>query len=153
MATLNSVNYAKTQNNQKIDPAEMNGRMKGMHDSYTLPGVVLAANDEVNSSFIPEGAIITNAWIKSPSLGTTGILQMGLRAHVDEDGAAVAEDPDGLVASADAGGQAVFQNNGTEDLIGSKIGKGGAQVFLKCTEVSTLTAVKFEWHVEYLLPS
>lgn len=152
MATLNSVNYAKTQNNQKVSPGEDNARAKGIYDSYTLPGVVLAANDEINSLFIPEGAIITEAWIKSPSLGTTGIVSMGLRAFSDIDESAIAEDPNGLVNQADAGGQAVMKRISTEALLGKKIGKGGAQVFLFCDEVSTETDIKIEWHVGFLLP-
>lgn len=152
MALLNSVNYAKTQNNQKVSPGEDNARSKGIYDSYTLPGVVLANNDEINSLFIPEGAIITEAWIKSPSLGTTGIINLGLRAFDDIDENSIAEDPNGLVDAADAGGQAVMKRISTEALLGKKIGKGGAQVFVTCSEVSTNDDVKMEWHVGFLLP-
>lgn len=152
MATLNAVNYAKTQDNAKVEPGEDNSHKRGMYDSYTLQGAVLAANDEINSLKLPEGALITGAWIKSPSLGTTGIVSLGLRAHTDYDGNSVSEDANGLVDQADAGGQAVKKDGSTEALIGSKIGKGGAQAFIFCDEVSTNDDVKIEWHIEYLIP-
>src|SRR5690606_38007182 len=98
MATLNSINYAKIQNNQKVGPGEQNARVKAVYDSYALSAVI-NNNDEIDSLNLPEGAIISKAWIKSPSMGATGIFQMGLRAHEDPSETAVAEDPDGLVAS------------------------------------------------------
>jgi len=75
---------------------------------------------------IPAGSRILDAVISSPSLGTTGIVQLGTIA-----------DPDRYIASADAGGQAVR----------AKMPAGAAgefeelavetQLALKCTEIST----------------
>lgn len=146
---MDSKNLAIISAGKKVSPGQEDGRVKGLYDSFTLTEV-LALNAEIDSLYIPEGALITNAWIKSPSLGSTGTVQMGLRAHENSDAGDVPEDSDGLVASADAGGQAVFQRNAGEALIGKTIGKGGAQVFLTCTEASTATSGTIEWVVEYL---
>lgn len=150
----NSVNKSLIVAGSKVGPGEFNGREKAILDSYDLDvlGIAVANNLEVDSLVLPEGAIIVDAWVKSPSMGATGIFQLGLRSHLDKAGATVAEDSDGLVASADAGGQAVFQRNGVEALIGQKIGKGGAELFLKCIEVSVAITGIVKWKVAYLLP-
>lgn len=135
----------------KVPPGHLNGRKKGIHDYYDLSAAI-ANNAEIDSLYIPEGAIILDAWIKSPTMGATGIFQLGCRAFEDSAEASVAEDPDGLVALADAGGQAVFQRAATEALIGTKVGKGGAQLFLKCIEITVATSGRVQWHVEFLLP-
>lgn len=153
MATLDSVNYAKEKAGSKVAPGEQNGRVKGNYDSYSLGGSVIANNDEIESIKIPEGAIIVDAWLKSPSMGATGIFNLGLRAFEDADEASVAEDADGLVQAADAGGQAVMKRADlTSALIGKKVGKGGARVFVQCSEVTVATSGKVEWFVDYLLP-
>lgn len=146
---MDSVNRAVISSGKKVLPGQEDGRVKGLYDKFTLTEV-LALSAEIDSLDIPEGATITNAWIKSANLGSTGIVSMGLRAHEDIDGNPISEDADGLVASADAGGAAVFQRNAGEALIGKTIGKGGAQVFLTCTEASTNTSGDIEWVVEYL---
>lgn len=152
MATLNSYNAAKLSNKSKIAPGEFNGRLKGIFDKLVMTAV-LANNDEVDSLTIPEGALIVEAWVKSPSLGVTGIVNLGLRAFEDIDGNTIPEDSDGLVQAADAGGQAVMKRADLNSaLIGKKVGKGGAQVFLHCSEVSVESDETIEWFVGYLLP-
>jgi len=131
MANLYGSNYSKAFVNvpsAKIEPGEYAGKMKVAYDEYDLDGlgVVLAANDIIYMMKIPAGSRILDAVISSPSLGTTGIVQLGTIA-----------DPDRYIASADAGGQAVR----------AKMPAGAAgefeelavetQLALKCTEIST----------------
>jgi len=131
MANLYGSNYTKAFINvpsEKIEPGEFAGKMKVAYDEYDLDGlgVVLAANDIIYLMKIPAGARILEAIIDSPSLGTTGIVQLGTIA-----------DPDRYIASADAGGQAVRAR--------MPEGADGAfeelsvetQLALKCTEIST----------------
>ena len=153
MANLDSINYAKINSSpaEKINPGEFNGRVKCIHDSYELDGSnVLALNDIIKSVKIPEGALILEAFLYvHQTLGATGIVQLGHDAGEDIDGNALVADPDALVAQADAGGQAVFQKSANEALIGKKIGKGGLELQVKCTEVSVVTSGKISWGVYY----
>lgn len=148
-------NYNAIQvNDTKVDPSMQNAKKKVVFDEYVLLAE-LAVNDELLMNKIPEGAIILDAGCFIPTtLGATGIIDMGLKAHVDKDGSAVAEDSDSLIQQADGGGQAVYDKSGIGAVgIGKKIGKGGAQPFLICTELSAAgTGIKISAYVEYMLP-
>lgn len=130
-------NYsAFADDNGKADPHNINARVKCLYDEFTLTAE-LAVNDELLMHKLPEGARIIDAYIHSDQLGTTGILDLGLKAYTDKDGNTVSEDSDALVASADAGGQAVLAKMAAGAAGASaEIGYGGAQAFLICTEAS-----------------
>jgi len=118
------------------DPGN-HGKVRASYDELDLTENVVAIGDKLSMPLIPEGARIIDAWIKSDNLGTAGIFDMGLDAHVDRDGDTVADDADSLVSDADAGGQAVFQRAGLGNVgIGKLIGKGGAQPYLIATEAT-----------------
>ena len=93
MATFNMDNYAAiTDSEVKVGPSKQNARVKCIIDEYTL-GAELAINDELLLNKIPESAILVDAYVWIPaSLGTTGIVSMGLKAYTDLDGNTVAED-------------------------------------------------------------
>lgn len=133
MATLNGKNYKKVyvdKPSQKADKGEYNGHVKTLYDEITLAGD-LGLGDEILLGKLPVGARVLSAVVKSPSLGSTGILDLGYKANgVD------VEDQDGFVAAADAGGQAV-QANGTGVAIGKKF-DAETTVFAKVTEASDL---------------
>lgn len=152
MAIFKMDNYTEFNvNDGKVGPGMQNAGESIVFDEYTLLAE-LAVNDELLLPEIPEGAVLLNAKVKIPAtLGASGILDMGLKAHVDRDGNAVAEDQDSLIQQADGGGQAVLDESGIGAVgIGTKIGLGGAQPFLKCTEVSTAgTGIKIQAWVEY----
>ena len=131
MANLYGSNYTLAYVNvpsEKIEPGEQVGKVKVAYDEYDLDGlgVVIAANDLIYLMKIPAGARVLEAIIDSPSLGTTGIVQLGTAA-----------DPDRYIAAADAGGQAVREK--------MPLGADGAfeelteetQLILKCTEITT----------------
>ena len=129
--------------------------IRDRYDSYTL-AADLAVNDEILLADLPEGAKLLDAVVKSPSLGTTGILEMGIKASEDRDGNTLAEDSDYLVDSADAGGQAVFARMGAsaanlEPGFGVTLGQA-TQPYLLCTEASDAgTGVKIEVAIYYSL--
>lgn len=121
---------------KKIDPGKQNTGLKIIVDEITLT-VELILADEYLMTPIPEGATLVDAYIKSPSLGTQGKLEMGLKEYVNKAGVTVAEDVNSLVDDADAGGQAVLKRSDLlSDALSAEIGKGGAQPFLKPLETS-----------------
>ena len=154
MATVDSTNLDQTQlvKTPKLDKGLKNGRIKVLQDEYTFPADAFAANDEINSISLPKGAKIIDAEVMAPSLGTTGIFSMGLRASLDADGNTLAEDADSLVASADFGGAAARQRMGSaEAALDQKLGDE-AQVFLTCTEVTTAAEdLVLKWKVYYVV--
>jgi hypothetical protein len=137
MAEFNMDNYsAYADDSGKATPNEVNARVKCLIDEYTLLAE-LSVNDELLLHKLPEGAKIIDAILDSDQLGTTGILDLGLKAYTNKAGSSVAEDADALIASADAGGQAVKAKMAAGAAgFGAEIGKGGAQPFVTCTEAS-----------------
>jgi len=105
MAIFNGSNFAKVNSvpSQKIPKGEFSGKVRCLYDSFACPQNIIAIGDKINmSALLPKGARVLEAVIASPSLGTTGIMQLGFAA-----GAIEAADPDAFIVSADAGGQAV----------------------------------------------
>lgn len=153
MATLNGINYAKSLQApvQKADPGEINAKVKCIRERYTL-SAVLANGDEILGPILPAGAVILDAYVKSPSLGATGIVTLGLKAFTDYEGNTEAADPDSLVVSADAGGAAVLERaSAGSAAIGKKVGTGGAQTVLTCTEASANAVGTIEYVITYAL--
>jgi hypothetical protein len=105
MAIFNGSNFAKINSvpSQKIPKGELSGKVRCLYDSFACPQNIIAIGDKINmSALLPKGARVLEAVLASPSLGTTGIMQLGFAA-----GAIEAADPDAFIAVADAGGQAV----------------------------------------------
>lgn len=115
MATLYGLNYAETYNsNGKYRPGEYNGHVKTLYDEHTFVADVNAINDIIKIGKLPAGARVLATRVKSVSLGTTGIFELGYAANgVDS------ADADGFDAIVDAGGQAV-QSDGDGVAIGKK---------------------------------
>lgn len=127
MANIDAVNYAKKNAvpSEKIAPGDANGFLYHAYDEVTLLAE-LAVNDIIRTGIVvPAGARVVEAYVISPSLGATGILQLGTAA-----------DPDALIAAADAGGQAIkaMSDAGAADLEVKLAVDTNYQ--LKCTEVS-----------------
>lgn len=78
MANLYGVNYSKSVAVPPtiIDHAEVNGRSHIAYDEYTLEAVIADA-DVIYLSKIPSGARVLSIRIISPSLGTTGTVNVG----------------------------------------------------------------------------
>lgn len=115
MATLYGLNYAEAYNsNGKYRPGEYNGHVKTLYDEHTFVADVNAVGDDILIGKLPAGARVLSTTIKSVSMGTTGIFELGYQANgVDS------ADTDGFDAAADAGGQAV-QSDGDGVAIGKK---------------------------------
>lgn len=154
MASLEGVNYAKTQENpiEMIDGAEFGGKPRVHYDEHTFAADVNAIGDVIRmGGKLPKNARIIRATVKCPSLGTTGILKFGYEAA--SDGSESADD-DGfiVVANLDAGGQDVL---GKESAASAAIGKkmsGEVQPILTFTEASDDAAdVKIQSWIEYIL--
>lgn len=155
---------------QKVNPGSFNTRVKVIPIKKLLDRQY-AADDEILGMTIPENAKILDAQLRvDGSTGTGGQFQMGLKAGFiyDEDSENedkiedFTEDPEALIggAGADAGGQAAFARMGSaSNLLGAnngrkRVGLGGLQVFVKCTEDSTTldaTPRYLEGFVSYLL--
>lgn len=169
MTAFNDVNYAQSQDNwppKKVAPGEKNTRVKCLSLRYNINSN-LSINDTIEGEFLPEGAKVVEALMKiSGSLGTAGIFTLGLRAGQVYDDASTNEDkletfsadPDALVGSVDAGGQAALVRSAAgQAFLGGfekKVGKGGLQVYATCTEAPTSadsTPRELEAHVFYTL--
>lgn len=125
MATVYGKNktIVRLADGSKIPAGEVGGEVKIAYDQYTLAAEV-AANDIIDMALsIPAGARIVDAAIVAPSMGATGIFQLGTAAV-----------PAALVASADAGGQAVVAKAAGVD-VGLKL-TATTNYQLKCTEVT-----------------
>lgn len=151
-------NLAKSQDEfpeQKVNPGSYNTKVKTVVIKKLLDEII-DADDEILGMKLPENAKILDAQLRvDGSTGTGGIFQMGLKAGFiyDEESQnedkleSFTEDPEALIggAVADAGGQAVFARMGiASNLLGAKnglkrVGLGGLQVFVKCTEATTST--------------
>lgn len=151
---LSGVNYAlvNSEPSSKIPAGEVKGGVKVLYDSHTFAASVNAIGQTILiGSLLPKGARVVNAWVKSPSLGTTGILSFGWQASAD---AVEAADADGfLVAtSIDAGGQAVL---GTPTLASAGIGKqfaAAVQPYLIFTEASDVAiGLTIQACIEYVM--
>lgn len=136
---------------QKSAPSEVNARIK-MISLRKRVDVILAVNDEINGSFVPENAKILDAFIHiNGTTGVGGIFDFGLRAGQIFDEASANEDKleafvenqNALVSQADAGGAAVLKRSDLTSVflggIAKKVGKGGLQIFIKVTEATTTT--------------
>lgn len=137
MATVYGKNYTKgykdpTNNSAKMEKGSYNGHVKTLYDEYTFPANAFAANDIIKVGKLPAGARVIGASVKSPSLGTTGIFDLGNAVSAD---ASVAADQDAFVAQADAGGQAVLAVGAGAGIL--KKYEVEVDVELKCTEVTT----------------
>lgn len=153
MATFYGVNKTKIDINNpsdKVPAKEHSGKERFVYDEYVFLVNAFAANDEIEVMKLPKGAKIVNAVVRSPSLGTTGIFDLGIRSNGVE-----AADQDYLVASADAGGQAVCQEarTGTGAVAGLFATlSADTQVVLKCTEITTAAiGLKIQVAVEYVV--
>jgi len=162
MATINGDNFQKSQDfpKAKTAPGELNTGIKYLHERYDTSdaqgagaGGVLAVGDKIAGPKLPEGAkILDSHCLIDQTAGATGIIDAGLEAFKDKDGNTIAADPNGLNNQCDAGGQAVFQRaDNNSPLIGKKVGKGGAQVSMTCTEIFATNNPVIDLHVYYAL--
>lgn len=143
MAEYNGINYQLTQNSpsEKLPVGELAGRVRCLRESFVIVDTAgtagLNANDEILGPKLPKNARVVDATcIIDKSIGTTvGIFTVGFKASLDEDGAALAEDPNAFILDANAGGQAVFAKP-TAGAAGMdrKFGAQETQIFATCTE-------------------
>ncbi len=129
MANLDAKNYVLKNSvpSQKVPPFEEKGATYIAYDEITFAANVVAANDIIRTGIVvPKGAIIKEAGILSPSLGTAGTFQLGTAAV-----------PNSLVNAANAGGQAVkgLADAGAVDLLKKMTDDTNYQV--KCTVATT----------------
>ncbi len=152
MATLYGANYDGQYNDrpeEKIPKGEQASKVLVAYDEYDLNGAIVAASDVIKVFKLPKGAKIVDAYINSPSMGATGIFDLGWESNgVD------AADQNGLVDQADAGGQAVTKS--MKDTAGGTAGlwkELGAetQCVITCTELTVATTGVVKCWVEYVL--
>lgn len=143
MANLDAKNYVLKNSvpSQKVPPFEEKGATYIAYDEITFAANVVNVNDVIRTSIVvPKGAIVKEACVFSPSLGTTGIFSLGTLVNADA-----------LIAAADAGGQAVkaMADIAATDLL-LKVAEDTNYV-LTCTEATTAAATKtLKVYVEFV---
>lgn len=178
MALTNDKSLSKSVNTfppEKISPVENEVHSKVQKIEFQFVGrfdgtadAELLANDEILGPLLPEGCLVHDAKIIiDASTGAGGIFDLGHKAGfeiddtslVEDQNVAIAEDQNAFVNQADAGGQAVMKRMDLDTVRagqGLKVGKGGLQLFIKCTEATTAAvagAVKIRGYVEYTYES
>jgi hypothetical protein len=108
----------------KYAVGEYNGRVRMLRDAYVFPADVFSASDFIYIGKLPAGARVVGAGMQGPSMGTTGIFDLG-----------TADDPNGFVSGIDLGGQAAVKLGSTEALIGTKYSVE-TEVIIDCTEAT-----------------
>lgn len=107
MADFKSTVY-KIQNGelaQKIPMGEFIGRERVLYVEAVIGQAVADVADTVSFCKLPKGARVTGWKILSPSLGSTGIFDLGHKASAD---GSIVADTDAFGTGLDAGGQAVL---------------------------------------------
>lgn len=151
LGTVYAANYTKaflSNPVQMVEQGVSGGKVKCLFDTYTLPAGVIDVGDVVKLGALklPKGAKVVDATIACASLGTTGILKLGYEANgVDS------ADDDAFIASADAGGQAVFAKPAAGAAGIFKTLGAETQVVLGCSEISTENNVEIKVAVFYIV--
>ena len=152
MATLKAANKTKidTIGSDKAHQGDQGGKVKHVYDSYTLPGVVLASADIIELFKLPENARVLEVIASGPSLGTTGIIDIGWAAGADSVEAA---DANGFISALDLGGAAAIKKMTDAQSNAGYLKKFEEPVVIQavCTEVSTATAVKLSFSIHYVI--
>ena len=148
MSTLYGVNHTLKYINvpsEKVQAKDENGKVRVAYDKYVFSAEA-AVTDVIKLMKLPKGAKIVDAVVKAPSLGATGIFDLGYEANgVD------AADTDGFVLSADFGGAAAVKKMSTEAGMFKELG-AESQVILTCTELTAAANTKtIEVAVFYVL--
>lgn len=131
---VDSQDFAK-----KIPVYNYYGKLRNISFEFELDGV-LAVGDKIYGVELPANSKVIDAYIKSDDMGATGIFSLGLK---DEDG----ENTSGLIAVADAGGNALLERAGADSvLIGNLLEKPN-QIVLEVTEATTATSGKISAEV------
>lgn len=134
MPNFNAKNYELINSvpAKQAEIGEVCGKMKVLFDEYVCTQNVYAISDKILiGSKLPKGARVLEAQLVSPSLGTTGIMQLGILANgVD------AEDLDAFLTGADAGGQAVKAVSAAGAAALHKKFEADSQVVINFTEAS-----------------
>lgn len=121
---------------KKIPVYNHYGKLRNISFEYDLDGSnVLAAGDKIYGVVLPKNAKVIDAYVKSPSMGATGIFSLGLKNDT-------AEDSDSLVESADAGGQAVLERAGAGSVAIGSLLEVENQLVLEVVEATTATSGK-----------
>ena len=89
---------------KQVGVGEQAGRKRILFDSHLFAANVNAIADVIKIGKLPKGARVLEAVISAPSMGTTGIFDLGWAASGD---GLEAADADGFIVGSDAGGQAV----------------------------------------------
>ena len=151
LGTVYGANYTKAFLSNPVQVVEQGvsgGKVKCIYDTYTLPTAVIDVGDivKVGGVKLPKGARVVDATIACASLGTTGILSLGYAANGVDAAAA-----DAFIASADAGGQAVFAKPAAGATGMFKKFAADTQIVIGCSEISTNNNVEIKVAVFYVI--
>jgi hypothetical protein len=132
--TTDAADFAK-----KTASYENYGKLRLMKIEFTL-AAVLALGDKIFGIKLPKNALISDASIKLPSLGATGIVSLG----IVKDGT---EFKDSLIKVADAGGQAVLERADKDSSDIGYVTGDNDYLMIECNEASILAVGKIEGFV------
>ena len=141
----------------KIPPGYVAGEVKFLYFSFALPGAVVAAADVIKLGKLPKGAMVLDACLSFPDLGTTGVMDLGWAASVEVDSAGTAlelADADGLMAAVDMKAAAAIVN--MADVAGAEVAgflkEFAAQVDIQlvASEATTATTGTIKGYIQYV---
>lgn len=144
MAAFNGTNYASSIAIplEQLPVGEVSGKVRMCYDKFVCAQDIYAIGDTINmGQSLPIGARIVDAVVSCPSLGTTGIFNLGIEGG----------DVDYFVALVDAGGQADKQRMASEAGLLIK-GTAAIQPCIKFTEATDAAdEVEIEMAIFYVL--
>ncbi len=139
----------------KIAPGLQSGEVKFMYFSYALTAI-LGANDIVKLGKIPKNAMVIDAVLTFPDLGTTGVLDLGWAASAELSGGSAVEaaDADGFLVGVDVNAAANTVN--TMEVAGAAV-PGFLKEFnaecdlqLVATTATTATSGTIKGYIKYV---
>ena len=151
MANRNSINYAKSiaVPATKIDPGEINCRVKFIYDSYVYTET-LDINDVILGPMLPAGAFVVDAFIHATTGGGAGKYALGHLVSASGDTVA---DPNAFVDECDCGGGAALQKADINDAKLFTRLTEAVQLALLISEASTGATGTVKYGVWYTLES
>lgn len=126
MASVYGVNQALLNGGYQVKASELGGEIKMAYDKYTFSANVFALNDLIELAlYVPQGAMIVGAFVKSPDLGATGAFSLGTAA-----------DPDALVVADCTSAVLAKETAASADMLKIVSAASKEQYILKCTQAT-----------------
>lgn len=132
----------------KVDVSKWGGKVRVMYDEIVLDAV-LALNDKVYLGKLPKGAVIVDAILSFPDLGTAGVLDLGY----EYDDSALTSDPNAFLSGVDGSTAAdTVSMSDQANMVGMGVELAGeAKVVLTATTAITASSGTIKCLVTYAI--